>query len=107
MGAVYKARDPLIDRLVALKTITGGPSAQSALLDRFYQEARSAGTLQHPNIVTIYELGTEAEIPFIAMEFLDGESLDKVIGRGMELSLAQKIGYLVAVSRALDYAHKR
>ncbi len=106
MGAVYKARDPLIDRLVALKTITGGPSAQSNLLDRFYQEARSAGALQHPNIVTIYELGHEKNTPFIAMEYLEGESLDRIIEQKPVVPLSVKLGYLVRVIDALAYAHQ-
>jgi serine/threonine protein kinase len=106
MGAVYKARDPLIDRLVALKTITGGPSAQTNLLDRFYQEARSAGALQHPNIVTIYELGHEKNTPFIAMEYLEGESLDRIIEQHPVLPLSVKLGYLVRVCDALAYAHQ-
>ncbi len=106
MGAVYKARDPLIDRLVALKTITGGPSAQTNLLDRFYQEARSAGTLQHPNIVTIYELGHEKNTPFIAMEYLEGESLDRIIEQRPVLPLSVKLGYIVRVCDALAYAHQ-
>ncbi|HKV24474.1 MAG TPA: protein kinase [Candidatus Acidoferrum sp.] len=105
MGAVYKARDPLIDRLVALKTITGGPSAQKNLLDRFYQEARSAGALQHPNIVTIYELGHEKNTPFIAMEFLEGESLDRIIEQKPVLPLSVKLGYIVRVCEALSFAH--
>ncbi|MHB8608855.1 MAG: protein kinase domain-containing protein [Candidatus Acidiferrales bacterium] len=106
MGAVYKARDPLIDRLVALKTITGGPTAQSTLLDRFYQEARSAGALQHPNIVTIYELGHEKNTPFIAMEYLEGESLDRIIEQKPVLPLSVKLGYIVRVIDALSYAHQ-
>lgn len=106
MGAVYKARDPLIDRLVALKTITGGPTAQKNLLDRFYQEARSAGALQHPNIVTIYELGHEKNTPFIAMEFLEGESLDRIIEQKPVVPLSVKLGYLVRVIDALAYAHQ-
>jgi len=106
MGAVYKARDPLIDRSVALKTITGGSSAQSNLLDRFYQEARSAGTLQHPNIVTIYELGHEKNTPFIAMEYLEGESLDRIIEQRPVLPLSVKLGYIVRVCDALAYAHQ-
>jgi serine/threonine protein kinase len=106
MGAVYKARDPLIDRLVALKTITGGPSAQANLLDRFYQEARSAGALQHPNIVTIYELGHEKNTPFIAMEYLEGESLDRIIEQHPVLPLSVKLGYIVRVCDALAYAHQ-
>jgi eukaryotic-like serine/threonine-protein kinase len=106
MGAVYKARDPLIDRLVALKTITGGPTAQTNLLDRFYQEARSAGALQHPNIVTIYELGHEKNTPFIAMEYLEGESLDRIIEQHPVLPLSVKLGYIVRVCDALAYAHQ-
>ena len=106
MGAVYKARDPLIDRLVALKTITGGSSAQSNLLDRFYQEARSAGALQHPNIVTIYELGHEKNTPFIAMEYLQGDSLDRIIEQKPVLPLSVKLGYIVRVCDALAYAHQ-
>ena len=75
MGVVYKARDPLIDRIVALKTITTGLAEDPNLLKRFYSEARSAGGLQHPHIVTIYELGHEGSTPFIAMQFLDGQML--------------------------------
>src|SRR5271165_1030797 len=106
MGEVYKARDPFIGRLVALKTITGGLLGRPDLLERFYQEARSSGTLQHPNIVTIYELGEERDVPFIAMEFLEGESLDKLIEHRPTLPLSQKMGYIVSVCRALEYAHK-
>jgi len=106
MGAVYKARDPLIDRLVALKTITSGQSTQSNLLERFYQEARSAGALQHPNIVTIYELGHEKTTPFIAMEYLEGESLDRIIEQHPVLPLSVKLGYIVRVCDALSYAHQ-
>jgi eukaryotic-like serine/threonine-protein kinase len=107
MGVVYKAHDPSIGRLVALKTITASLIGNSDLLERFYREARSAGTLQHPNIVTIYELGNEGDTPFIAMEFLEGESLEKIIERRSELSLLSKVGFIVPICRALDFAHKR
>ncbi len=106
MGAVYKARDPLIGRLVALKTITTGMSAQANSLERFYQEARSAGALQHPNIVTIYELGHENNTPFIAMEFIEGGSLDHLIEQRQALPLSVKLGYIVRVCEALSYAHR-
>jgi serine/threonine protein kinase len=106
MGEVYKARDPLIERLVALKTITGTMVGKAEQLDRFYQEARSAGALQHPNIVTVYELGQQGKTPFIAMEFLEGESLDKIIERHAILPISQKVGILVQVCRALDCAHR-
>jgi serine/threonine protein kinase len=107
MGVVYKARDPFIGRLVALKTITTGLAEDPTLLERFYQEARSAGALQHPNIVTIFELGKEGDTPFIAMQYLAGESLDKLIERQPALPLSQRLGYIVHVCRALEYAHKR
>ncbi len=106
MGAVYKARDPLIGRLVALKTITSGVSAQANSLERFYQEARSAGALQHPNIVTIYELGHENNTPFIAMEYIEGASLDQLIEQRQALPLSLKLGYIVRVCEALSYAHR-
>ncbi|HEY6943802.1 MAG TPA: protein kinase [Candidatus Acidoferrum sp.] len=107
MGVVYKARDPFIDRIVALKTLTTGLAEDPNLLKRFYSEARSAGGLQHPNIVTIYELGHEGSTPFIAMQFLNGESLDKIIDRQPNLPLSQKVGFIVYVCRALEYAHKQ
>jgi eukaryotic-like serine/threonine-protein kinase len=107
MGVVYKARDPLIDRIVALKTLTTGVSQDAQHLKRFYAEARSAGNLRHPNIVTIFELGHEGETPFIAMQFLNGESLDKIIDRMPNLPLSQKVGFIVHVCRALEHAHKQ
>jgi serine/threonine protein kinase len=107
MGVVYKARDPFIDRIVALKTLTTGLADDANLLRRFYSEARSAGGLQHPNIVTIYELGHEGDTPFIAMQFLTGESLDKILDRRPNLPLSQKIGFIIYVCRALEYAHKQ
>jgi serine/threonine protein kinase len=107
MGVVYKARDPFIDRTVALKTLTTGFSEDPHHLKRFYSEARSAGNLRHPNIVTIFELGHEGDTPFIAMQFLSGESLDKIIDRMPNLPLSQKLGFVVYVCRALDYAHRQ
>ena len=106
MGVVYKARDPFIGRMVALKTINTNLVDRPDLLERFYQEAQSAGKLQHPNIVTIFELGQEKDTPFIAMEYLDGESLEKTILRQTEMPLAVKVGYIVKICQALEYAHK-
>ena len=106
-GVVYRARDPIINRLVALKTITTGLAEYPDLLQRFYQEAQSAGGLQHPNIVTIYDLGDADGIPYIAMELLEGESLDQLIGRRATLPVPLKLTYALQACRALDYAHKR
>jgi serine/threonine protein kinase len=107
MGVVFKARDPLIGRLIALKTITASVADDPGLLERFRGEAKAAGALQHPNIVTIYEMGEAEGVPFIAMEYLEGESLAALISRRAPLPLAQKVGYLVQTCRALQYAHRR
>jgi len=106
-GVVYRARDPILNRLVALKTITTGLAEFPDLLQRFYQEAQSAGGLQHPNIVTIFDLGDEQGIPYIAMELLEGESLDQLIGRRTPLPVPLKLAYAMQACRAFDYAHKR
>jgi predicted Ser/Thr protein kinase len=107
MGVVFKARDPYIGRSVAIKTITAGVAKDPDLLARFYREAKSAGLLHHPNIVTIYELSEFEGLPFIAMEYLEGESLEQVIVRRSPLPLAQKLGYIVQACRAFDFAHRR
>ena len=107
MGVVYRARDPIINRMVALKTITTGLADDPNLLERFYREAQSAGGLQHPNIVTIYDMGDEQNTPYIAMELIDGESLEQMIARRTNVPLALKLTYALQACRAFDYAHKR
>jgi hypothetical protein len=107
MGIVYRARDPIINRLVALKTITAGVADYPNLLQRFYREAQSAGGLQHPNIVTIYDMGEEAGTPYIAMELIEGESLEQLISGRPDLPLSLKLTYAIQACRAFDYAHKR
>src|ERR1700758_3221136 len=107
MGVVYRARDPMINRLVALKTITIGVADDPALLQRFYREAQSAGGLQHPNIVTIYDMGEAGNLPYIAMELVEGENLEQVIARRPNLPITLKLVYAMQACRAFDYAHKR
>jgi len=107
MGVVYKARDPIINRLVALKTITANVADNPALLQRFYREAQSAGSLQHPNIVTIYEMGEEEGVPFIAMQLVDGENLGTLIARRTPVPLSLKLVYAIEACRAFAYAHRQ
>src|ERR1700736_5736513 len=95
MGVVFKGRDPLIGRAVAVKTITFGVAESTDLLERFYREARAAGGLQHPNIVTIYEMAESPGSPFIAMEYLEGESLEKLVAREAALPLGTKVSYVI------------
>lgn len=106
MGVVYKARDPVIGRMVALKTLTAEVLSDPDLLKRFYREAQSAGSLQHPNIVTIYDMGESEGRPYIAMEYVEGESLQKVIARRPTLPLALKLKIIAQFCQGLDHAHK-
>ena len=106
-GVVYRAHDPVINRMVALKTMSTSVAGNPGLLERFYREAQSAGSLQHPNIVTIYDMGEEGGSPFIAMELVDGQNLDDIIASRKSLPLALKLMFGVQACRAFDYAHKR
>ena len=106
-GIVYRARDPIINRAVALKTITSAVADNPNLLARFYREAQAAGSLQHSNIVTIYDMGDADGTPFIAMELVDGPNLDDLVARQATLPLALKLAYGAQACRAFDYAHKR
>ncbi len=105
MGVVYRARDARIGRDVAIKTLTEGYSGNPDMLKRFYQEAGHTGNLKHPNIVTVYDFGDEDGLPYIVMEFLDGEPLDKIIRENHPLHLSQKLDVLEQVCEALAYAH--
>lgn len=107
MGIVYKAKDPMLERIVAIKTINMGMDRDGAEMyeKRFYQEARAAGGLNHPNIVTVYDIGEQDDVSYIAMEFVHGESLESVLRAGRTLSF-KEIGDLVTqLCRALDFAH--
>lgn len=108
MGIVYKAKDPLIDRIVAIKTI----SLNLALEEkeeyeaRFYQEAKAAGRLSHPNIVTIYDVGKSGNVAYIAMEFLQGRELRDVLNEDPLLPIDQVLDIVVQVAHGLAYAHE-
>src|SRR3954464_9903315 len=106
MGVVYKGIDPGIGRPVAIKMMTGGFADNPDLLKRFQREAQSAGSLQHPNIVIIYELGTHEGFPYMAMEFLAGESLEHMIETRKKMPLAEKLGIMVEALNGLAYAHQ-
>jgi TonB family protein len=116
MGAVYKAYDPLIKRTLAVKTIRVDIPRQSpqyqAFSERFYQEVRIAGTLSHPNIVTLFDMGKENEgreneVPFLAMEFVDGKTISALIEEGTRFKPERVIGLVSQVAEALDYAHSK
>ena len=105
MGVVYKARDPQIDRIVAIKLLKEGFD-NSDMRARFIQEARAAGNLQNPYIVTIFELGEHHEPPFIVMEFLVGDPLDRLIRRRTPIPLVRKLELMEALCSGLAHAHR-
>ena len=108
MGTVYKAVDPLIDRIVAIKTInlSLAMDEKDEYESRFYQEAKAAGRLSHPNIVTIYDVGKSGEIAYIAMEFLQGRELRDVLNDGQRMPVEQVINVVAQVAQGLAYAHE-
>ncbi len=108
MGVVYKATDPLIDRTVAIKTINLGLAQEEKeeYEGRFYQEAKAAGRLSHPNIVTIYDVGKSGEVAYIAMEFLQGRELRDVLNDAQVLPVAQVLDIVLQVALGLAYAHE-
>jgi serine/threonine protein kinase len=105
MGIVYRAIDKQIGREVAIKTLTENFSTDPKMLERFYEEGRRTGRLNHPNIVTVYDLGVENGTPYIVMECVQGSPLDKVIASGAVLSLPDRLCIVQQICSALGYAH--
>jgi len=106
MGVVYRAEDPRLGRLVALKTTNAEVAGNPDLLLRFYREAQAAAKLTHPNIVTIYEIDEANGVPFIAMEYLEGESLQKIIAERRDVPILKKVQIVIDTCKGLDYAHQ-
>lgn len=109
MGIVYKAHDPLIERFVAIKTINLQvltKEEKESFEARFNQEAKAVGQLNHPNIVTIHDLGESGDIAYIAMEFLEGHELQDIIKNGQRLPLGDVLNIVIQVAAGLVYAHQ-
>jgi hypothetical protein len=106
MGTVYRARDTVLDREVALKTIRTGPSVEPEIKERFYREARACARLQHPHIVTIYDFGEVEDTAYISMELLVGEDLRKIIEAQRPFPVHSKIELIAQVGLALAHAHR-
>src|SRR5262245_65089116 len=104
MGIVYRASDPRIGRVVAIKVLR---LDSDELRSRFEREARSAGGLSHTNIVTIYDYGELDEQPFIVMEYVNGQTLSEQIQQRTPLSLARKFELMDMLCSGLDYAHRQ
>ena len=110
MGLVYKGRDPSLDRQVAIKTISMDQLSVAAAADyelRFRNEARSAGRLQHANIVSVYDAGRDGDIAFLVMELIDGKDLKHFLDNGERYSLAQSLAIMEDLLAALGCAHSQ
>ena len=109
MGVVYKAVDPVLDRTVAIKTIgmSADQSERAVYEARFYQEAKAAGGLSHPNIVTVYDVGDSGDIAYMAMEFLEGSELCDLAGEGRPLPVEKAVDIIAQIADGLGYAHER
>jgi tRNA A-37 threonylcarbamoyl transferase component Bud32 len=111
MGTVFKGIDPAINRPVALKTIrldfVSDQSEMEELRERLMREARAAGKLSHPNIVTIYDIGSQDNLHYIAMEYLEGKTLEDMIKRKVQFSYKIIASIITQICTALQYAHEQ
>ena len=105
MGILYLARDPLLDRTVAIKVLS--VQNNDELRERFAREARSAASLRHNNIVTIYDVGEDRGRPFLAMEYLDGETVAELIRRRARMPIPARLQLMIELCEGLAYAHRR
>jgi len=110
MGVVYKARDPLLDRIVAVKTIGSprgvGKRVKAAYFERFEREAKAAAKMQHPAIVTIFDVGADAGAPYMVLEYLPGETLADRLDR-VRMPLGKAVPIAMELASALGFAHKQ
>lgn len=109
MGIVYKARQKSLDRTVALKMLPESPFANSggeSLVDRFLSEARASAAMSHPNIVTVYQVGESPVGYFIAMEYVDGQTIEQIVV-SRPLPIAWTVSLMISVADAVDFAHSK
>jgi len=107
MGTVFKAHDPVLDRLVAIKVISPEIEVTDELKARLFREAHACAKLNHRNIITVYELGEDEGRLFIVMEFLEGEELKQMIERRASLSLEEKLAIMAQICEGLHQAHQK
>jgi hypothetical protein len=107
MGSVYKAHDPALDRLVALKVVSAETDHTEELRARFFREGQACAKLSHPNVVTIHDLGESDGNLFIVMELLEGDELRQLIARRTIATLEDKLPLMIQICEGLEYAHEK
>lgn len=107
MAHVYKAYDSEINRTVAIKVLKKNNCLDSEYYNRFLSEAKAAGFLSHPNIVTIYDIGTYEDTPYIVMELIEGKSLGDLLEDNQTFDIKQTLRIMMQLAKALDYAHSK
>jgi eukaryotic-like serine/threonine-protein kinase len=105
MGEVYRARDPRLDRAVAIKIVTASRGTGPAQIERFLREARAIGRLSHPHICTLHDVGQQDDVPFLVMELLEGPTLAERIEQG-PVPVGEALRIASQIARALDCAHR-
>lgn len=109
MGVVYRANDPMLNRMVAIKTINTEEAGHEGMAEyeaRFYTEAKAAGGLNHPNIIIIYDIGKSGHLVYMAMEYIEGRELREMLADGKPLPVAQAVDIAAQVGEGLAYAHQ-
>src|SRR5271167_914951 len=106
MAEVYRARDQLLDRPVALKVLFPELSVDRSFVERFRREAQAAANLSHPNIVPVFDWGDTEHTYFIVMEYVDGEPLSSIIRTQAPLAAPQAASVAADIAKALSYAHR-
>src|SRR5258708_6468864 len=104
MGEVYKGRDPRLGRFVAIKVLAPEKVSDVVRKQRFFQEARAASALNHPNIITIYEIGAEDHVDYLVMEYIPGKTLEQAIPH-KGLRFGDVLQYAIQIPGALSAAH--
>src|SRR4051812_39593759 len=107
MGVVYRALDPVLRRRVAIKVMSDAFAQNDDLRERFLREAQAAGSLQHPNVITIYDFGEVDGHLYIAMEFVEGQDVAELLAHQVPLTEVNKLDITIGVLQGLAFAHKR
>jgi serine/threonine-protein kinase len=109
MGVVYRANDPMLNRMVAIKTINTEEAGHEGMAEyeaRFYTEAKAAGGLNHPNIIIIYDIGKSGHLVYMAMEYIEGQELREMLTDGKPIPVVKAVDFAAQVGEGLAYAHQ-